>query len=45
MQIANQVQLEVIYAKPRDRALTNDAGPPPDRLLVSLTAKFDARAR
>ena len=45
MQIASQVQLEVIYAKPRDRARTIAASPPPDRLLVSLTAKVDARAR
>ncbi|MDB5695995.1 MAG: hypothetical protein JWN21_1538 [Sphingomonas bacterium] len=45
MQVANQVQLEVMYAHPRDRALSIDAAPPPDRVLVSLTAKFDARAR
>lgn len=45
LQIANQVQLEVMYAHPRDRALTIDEGPPPDRVLVSLTAKFDARGR
>ena len=45
LQIANQVQLEAMYAKPRDRALSIDDGPPPGRFLISLTAKFDARPR
>ncbi|WP_419809576.1 ShlB/FhaC/HecB family hemolysin secretion/activation protein [Sphingomonas sp.] len=43
--IANQVSLEAIYAHPQDRALTIDKAPPPDRFLVSLTARFDARPR
>lgn len=41
----NKLLFEVIYAHPRDKALTLDKAPPPDRVLVSLTAKFDARAR
>lgn len=32
--------LELIYAHPRDRALTIDKAPPPDRLLVSLSIRF-----
>ena len=41
----NKLLLEAIYAHPLDKALTIDKAPPPDRVLVSLTAKFDARAR
>ena len=43
--IANRLSLEAVYAHPQDRALTIDKAPPPDRVLVSLTARFDARAR
>jgi hemolysin activation/secretion protein len=43
--VANAVLLEAMYAHPRDKALTIDNAPPPDRFLVSLTARFDARAR
>ena len=43
--VANQLSVEAIYAHPQDRALTIDKAPPPDRVLVSLTARFDARAR
>ena len=32
--------LELTYAHPRDRALTIDKAPPPDRLLVSLSFRF-----
>lgn len=43
--IYNKVLLEAIYAHPQDKALTIDKASPPNRLLLSLTAKFDARAR
>ena len=43
--IANKLSLEAIYAHPQDRALTIDKAPPPDRVLISLTARFDARPR
>ena len=32
--------LEVTYARPQDKALTLDPGPPPDRVLVSLSFRF-----
>ncbi|WP_174280507.1 ShlB/FhaC/HecB family hemolysin secretion/activation protein, partial [Sphingomonas bacterium] len=41
----NRLLFEAIYAHPLDRALTIDKAPPPDRVLVSLTAKFNAPAR
>ena len=43
--VANQVLLEAMYAHPQDKALTIDDKPPSDRFLLSLTARFDARAR
>lgn len=43
--INNMVSVEAIYAHPQDRALIIDKSPPPDRVLLSLTARFDARAR
>ena len=45
MTVANRVQLEGIYAHPQDRALLLDKARPSDRVLLSLTARFDARAR
>ena len=45
MIVANQLSVEAMYAHPQDRALTIDKAPPPNRVLVSLTARFDARAR
>jgi hemolysin activation/secretion protein len=43
--LPNRALLEVTYAKPEDRALSVDAGPPPERVLVSLTLQFRAGAR
>ena len=43
--IDNKVSLEAIYAHPQDRALSIDKTRPPDRFLISLTARFDARPR
>jgi hypothetical protein len=43
--LPNRALVEVTYAKPKDRALTLDAGPPPARVLVSLTLQFRAGAR
>ena len=40
-----QLYLEATYAHPLDRALSIDKARPTDRFLLSLTAKFDARAR
>ncbi|WP_222927009.1 ShlB/FhaC/HecB family hemolysin secretion/activation protein [Sphingomonas gilva] len=43
--LPNRMLLEVTYAKPEDKALTIDAAPPTDRVLVSLTLQFRAGAR
>lgn len=43
--LPSRALVEVTYAKPEDRALSNDAGPPPARVLVSLTLQFRAGAR
>ena len=43
--LPNRALLEVMYAHPEDRALSFDAGPPPGRVLVSLTLQFRAGAR
>ena len=43
--VFNRVQAEAIYARPLDRALLLDKARPSNRLLLSLTARFDARAR
>ena len=45
MTLFNKLLAEAIFAHPMDKALTIDNGPPPNRVLLSLTAKFDARAR
>ncbi|WP_425229566.1 ShlB/FhaC/HecB family hemolysin secretion/activation protein [Sphingomonas sp.] len=42
---ANQVSVEAMYAHPQDRALTIDKTRPPNRFLISITARFDPRAR
>ena len=38
--LPGKILLEVAYAHPLDKALTLDAGPPPDRVLVSLSFRF-----
>lgn len=43
--LPNRALIEVTYAKPKDRALSIDAEPPPARVLVSLTLQFRAGAR
>lgn len=43
--LPNRALLEVTYARPEDKALSADAGPPPERVLVSLTLQFRAGAR
>ncbi len=43
--LPGRMVLEVAYAHPFDRALTFAEAPPPDRLLVSLTAQFSPLAR
>ena len=45
IQLPGKLVLEVLYAKPRDKALSFDVKPPPGRVLVSLTAKFSPNAR
>lgn len=43
--LPGSAQLEVIYAKPKDRALILDAAPPTDRVLVSLSFRLRDRLR
>lgn len=45
LNLYNRVLAEAIFAHPQDRALTLDTSPPPNRFLLSLTARYDARAR
>ena len=44
-QLPGRLVFQVLYAKPRDKALSIDKAPPPARVLVSLTAKFSPNAR
>ncbi len=43
--LPGRLVLQVLYAKPRDKALSIDKAPPPGRVLVSLTTKFSPNAR
>lgn len=43
--LPGQLVFELLYAKPRNKALSFDSKPPPGRVLVSLTAKFSPNAR
>ncbi len=45
VQLPGKLLFQVLYAKPRDKALTFDKAPPPARVLVSLTGKFGPNAR
>ncbi len=43
--LPGRMVFQMLYAKPRDKALSIDKAPPPGRLLVSLTTKFSPNAR
>lgn len=43
--LPNRLILEGMFAHPRDRALTIDKAPPPNRFLLSLTVQFRGAAR
>ncbi|WP_156442295.1 MULTISPECIES: ShlB/FhaC/HecB family hemolysin secretion/activation protein [unclassified Sphingomonas] len=45
VQLPGLLSLDILYAVPRDRALSFDPEPPPARLLVSLTARFSPYVR
>ena len=45
VQLPGRLSLELLYAKPRNKALSLDKAPPAGRLLVSLTARFSPNAR
>lgn len=45
LRLFDDALVEVTYAHPIDRALLIDRAPPPDRVLVSLTWRFQDRAR
>ncbi len=43
--LPGKLVFQMLYAKPRDKALSIDKAPPPGRLLFSLTTKFSPNAR
>ena len=45
VQLPGQLTLSMLYAQPRDKALSFDKRPPSGRLLMSLTAKFSPNVR